>query len=457
MFGYGLVFSGGGAKRSYQIGVWKALEELGIPITAITGTSIGALNGAMLVQDDYELVELAWTNFSVEQVIDDTDEDEWESKKIYNKHFSILTIIKNIIISGGMELTPLTEALNEYIDEDKIRNSPIDFGLVTYSISDFKPLQIFKDEIPRGKLVDYLVASACFPAFKPIEIDNKKYIDGGFHDNVPIELMGKQGIKDIIVADISGWGVPKSKPDADMNVIYIKSNHDLGKTLEISPKKASENIELGYLDTLKTFNLLKGNYYYFTNNIYYNKNNDKYINILDRRRIRNAIGITEKVPTPIRKLLNRKFFATLKQYEGEGYDNPPNYTVCRSMAEICGEILGVEPKVVYTLEDINKKIIENYLYFWKYFNLSEYMNEISNLSSKEDSNKLRKEIKSEIKNDEKLLLIYLANGDFDNDYINRIRRMTLIINPKIVVSSYYIQYIIATYKIDVTYSKASTF
>ena len=77
MKGYGLVLSGGGAKGSYEIGVWKALKDMGIPIVAITGTSIGALNGAMLVQGDDVLCELAWTNFSVEEIIDINNE-KWE-------------------------------------------------------------------------------------------------------------------------------------------------------------------------------------------------------------------------------------------------------------------------------------------------------------------------------------------------------------------------------------------
>lgn len=54
MTAYGLVLGGGGAKGSYEIGVWKALKELEIPLIAVTGTSVGALNGAMIVQDDYD-------------------------------------------------------------------------------------------------------------------------------------------------------------------------------------------------------------------------------------------------------------------------------------------------------------------------------------------------------------------------------------------------------------------
>ena len=47
---YGLVLEGGGARGSYQIGVYKALLEMNIPIKAVTGTSVGALNGALIAQ-----------------------------------------------------------------------------------------------------------------------------------------------------------------------------------------------------------------------------------------------------------------------------------------------------------------------------------------------------------------------------------------------------------------------
>ena len=174
MKGYGLVLSGGGAKGSYEIGVWKAIKDMDIPIVAITGTSIGALNGAMLVQGDDDLCELAWTNFSVEEIID-VNNEVWEEEKIYEKNFNIFTIIKNLITNEGLKLTPLIKSLEQYIDEEKIRASPIDFGLVTYSLTDFEPFQAFKDEIPNGQLVGFLIASACFPVFKPVEIDNKKF------------------------------------------------------------------------------------------------------------------------------------------------------------------------------------------------------------------------------------------------------------------------------------------
>ena len=62
----GLVLSGGGGKGSYQIGVWKALNELGITphIHAVAGTSVGALNAVLFKQGDIELAEHIWTHLS---------------------------------------------------------------------------------------------------------------------------------------------------------------------------------------------------------------------------------------------------------------------------------------------------------------------------------------------------------------------------------------------------------
>ena len=45
---YSLVLEGGGAKGAYQIGAWKALKEAGVKINAVAGTSVGALNGALI-------------------------------------------------------------------------------------------------------------------------------------------------------------------------------------------------------------------------------------------------------------------------------------------------------------------------------------------------------------------------------------------------------------------------
>ena len=59
---YALALEGGGAKGAYQIGAWKALREAGVKIDAVAGTSVGALNGALIVMGDLEKAEAIWYN-----------------------------------------------------------------------------------------------------------------------------------------------------------------------------------------------------------------------------------------------------------------------------------------------------------------------------------------------------------------------------------------------------------
>ncbi|HCJ56403.1 MAG TPA: patatin, partial [Clostridiaceae bacterium] len=132
MRGYGLVLGGGGAKGSYEIGVWKALRELEIPLIGVAGTSVGALNGAMVVQGDYDKAFDLWTTISVETVISMNKAiSELDRGK---KAEEIKKLIVAAVNSGGLDVTPLKKLLASTIDEDKIRESGMDFGVVTFSL-----------------------------------------------------------------------------------------------------------------------------------------------------------------------------------------------------------------------------------------------------------------------------------------------------------------------------------
>ena len=71
---YGLVLEGGGAKGAWQIGAWKALKEAGVKIRGVAGTSVGALNGALICMGDLERAENLWKNIEYSQVMDVNDE-----------------------------------------------------------------------------------------------------------------------------------------------------------------------------------------------------------------------------------------------------------------------------------------------------------------------------------------------------------------------------------------------
>lgn len=96
--------------------------------------------------------------------------------------------------------------LNSIIDEEKIRKSNVDFGIITVSISDLKPFELFKEDIPKGKMIVYLMASANLPVFKNEPLDGKTYWDGGMYDNCPINLIAGKGYKEIYCGkNIISW------------------------------------------------------------------------------------------------------------------------------------------------------------------------------------------------------------------------------------------------------------
>ena len=71
---YALVLAGGGTKGAYQVGVWQGLKKLNIKVKAIAGASIGALNGALILQDDFEKMLELYGSVAIKDVINITGE-----------------------------------------------------------------------------------------------------------------------------------------------------------------------------------------------------------------------------------------------------------------------------------------------------------------------------------------------------------------------------------------------
>ena len=118
-----LVLAGGGARGSYQVGVWRALMELDWHPQIITGTSVGGLNGAMFVLDLYETARDMWLTIRSRDVMELPEE---------NADLSALhQFLRRVVKEGGMDVTPLEEIVERVLDEDALRSAPIRFGIVT--------------------------------------------------------------------------------------------------------------------------------------------------------------------------------------------------------------------------------------------------------------------------------------------------------------------------------------
>lgn len=265
----GLVLAGGGGKGGYHIGAWKAIKELGIEIKAVTGTSVGALNGAFVAQGILEDALEVWENISVDKVIA-IDKTHLNEMMDLSNAFDPQTInaslkyLDQLYKNKGLDITPLKALIESHVDEGRIRSSQIAYGLVTVSISDRKPLELFIEDIPEGQLVNYMLASSFLPGFMPMELDGKRFLDGGFHDNLPINLMTRTGVDQIIAIDLKAAGRKQPVRHRPESLIHIEPSGDLGRILEFNPERSRQDIQMGYLDTLKAFGRYKGHKYFLT-------------------------------------------------------------------------------------------------------------------------------------------------------------------------------------------------
>lgn len=263
---YGIVLEGGGAKGAYQIGAWKALKEAGLKIKGVSGTSVGALNGALICMDNIEKAMEVWENISYSQVM--SVEDEFMDgiiKKDY-ANLSAMEILKNSMLylsNGGIDVTPLRDLINNHIDEDRLRSGKPEFYFQTFSVTELKELDIDATLVEDGQMIDMLLASAYFPVFKKEKVMGNRLIDGGMFNNVPVDALIKRGYEDIISIRIYGIGLEKKVKIPEGTKVYeIAPRVSLGNILEFDSKKSKRNIKIGYLDAKRLLYGLAGTIYY---------------------------------------------------------------------------------------------------------------------------------------------------------------------------------------------------
>ncbi len=254
-----VVLSGGGSNGSYQIGVWKALRHLHIQYDIVTGTSVGALNGALMVQKNYYKALFLWKKLNMKILFG--QEEKLDNDKDVFKMFR-----QEFLKHGGIEIEKVENLIDRYVNTKKFFKSKIDYGLVTVNVSKKKALCLTKKEIEKEKLTDYLMASsACYPAFQIKKIEDDKYVDGGFYDNLPINLAISLGADEVIAVDLNAPGikVPLTKK---IKVTTIKPKNKLSFFLNFNEIGAKRNIIFGYNDTMKVFGKLDGEYFTFKKN-----------------------------------------------------------------------------------------------------------------------------------------------------------------------------------------------
>ncbi len=204
----GLVLSGGGAKGFAHIGVLKVLEQAGVKIDYVGGTSMGAVVGGLYAS--------GYNASQIDSIFHDTNFDELlkdyiprTSKSFYEKRndelYAISLPLKKfsigvpIALSKGMYnynlLTKLTNNVRHIRDFNKL---PIPFVCIATDIETGKEVILNEGYLPQA-----LLASSAFPTlFSPVELNGKMLIDGGVSNNYPVEEIRRMGADIVIGVDV---------------------------------------------------------------------------------------------------------------------------------------------------------------------------------------------------------------------------------------------------------------
>ena len=248
-----VVLSGGGTKGAYELGVWRALKELSIDYDIVTGTSIGSVNGALMTIGDYEFAKKIWSEMFMGDLMGDPPPKKNPILQFLETFFLPPGKRGNKLVEGSVDNTPFLHFVENNINADRLMDSKVDYGLVTVRARDRKPFLLTKEQMTREKIKDYIIASSSvYPVFPMHAIDGIYFIDGMYHDNLPIGLALSMGATELIVVDLHQ--TPQHPEYAGKsNVVYLCPSEDLGGILAFDRKKIEENIEMGYQDAIRKF------------------------------------------------------------------------------------------------------------------------------------------------------------------------------------------------------------
>lgn len=312
----GLVLSGGGALGAYQVGVIRALAERNIELHAISGASIGALNGAVIassssMQEASEKLHYLWELLVKDNPLKINSAvylklliasglslnantlfkflDTPPVKSIMMKHLP--GIIDLYTECSLLDDAPLKKLLTEYLDTEALKSGlPLyisvfesegviknivqcmtaELGIVDTKDSDF--IHVQKLSVEEQK--EALLASIALPLlFKPKNIGGKEYVDGGIggwnknQGNTPVQSLIDAGCNVVLVSHLADGSLWSRFDFPEVTIIELRPQANIARNdglfggakdlLGFNPKSIHSWIDQGYIETSRTLDKLK--------------------------------------------------------------------------------------------------------------------------------------------------------------------------------------------------------
>lgn len=283
--GLGLALSAGGARGAYQLGCWRAFLDYGISFSAIAGSSIGAFNGALICQNDWNRAYSLWRELASSKIV--APDAASLSRVLANAALDVgllllpvpkirmLRYLKYALAAGKFlsrhgalggllrygvtSMTRLKPLVDSYLNLSLVLEGPLPLFVTVYSLPDItQPLGrthwFCLQELEQNEAWDVLAASMAVPlVFPPIEFQGKIFTDGGLGRWLPIQPLIEKGFRRIVAVSIRSDVSFRTQDYPSAEILLIKPEKPLGRfplaTFRFTPEAVNAWIEQGYQDT----------------------------------------------------------------------------------------------------------------------------------------------------------------------------------------------------------------
>ena len=234
-----LVLQGGGALGAYQAGVYQAMHEAGIEPDWVIGTSIGAINGALIAgnapEHRLERLQEFWGRLGNRRTFDEA----WSSAFFAGALANLHTITQGVAgffqanphapwgihFPVGIERAafyttePLQRTLGELVDFDHLnrRQTRLTVGAVSVRSGEMR----YFDSRDMALGPAHIMASGALPpGFPAVRIDGEPYWDGGLYSNTPVEVvLDDNPRRDSLIISVNMWQPNGSEPGTIWQVL----------------------------------------------------------------------------------------------------------------------------------------------------------------------------------------------------------------------------------------------
>lgn len=176
-----LVFCGGGSQGAMEVGFYQAIQELGLPVNLVIGSSIGALNGACIAagMPAAETAQI-WRSIRRRDVA----------------RFTLRGVFTPRRHPAFLSLDPLRQLLRKVLPVTRFEDLLMPLTIVTTDLQRGQPVYWSG----AGDIIEPLIASMSLPGvFPPVEIDGHQFVDGGIANNVPLDKAVEWGAQTILM------------------------------------------------------------------------------------------------------------------------------------------------------------------------------------------------------------------------------------------------------------------